>query len=179
MNPRRLQMAFTLIELLIVIAIVAILLTIGMPGFSGFIANNRITTEASSLVGDIALARSEAVRRGVTVTICAASVARNSTGPFNCSGTNNWSAGRIIFVDSGTIGTFESGITPPDELLRAREALNGVSLNLSANAIQISAAGSSNVAGTATACKTGYFGQDVQVVLSGLVSTSKTTSPCS
>ena len=61
---------FTLIELMVTIAVAAILLTVAVPGFQSLVQNNRATTAAKQLSTEINFARSEAVTRGVEVSVC-------------------------------------------------------------------------------------------------------------
>jgi prepilin-type N-terminal cleavage/methylation domain-containing protein len=61
---------FTLIELMFVITLGVLLLGIGLPSFRDFIRSGRITTAANDLVADYNLARSEAVKRRLPVTLC-------------------------------------------------------------------------------------------------------------
>ena len=60
--PRRQNTGFSLIELMVVIAIVAVLLTLGLPSFQSSLRSNRIATTSTELLASLALARSEAVR---------------------------------------------------------------------------------------------------------------------
>ena len=53
---------FTLIELMITLAVAAIVLTVGIPSFQDFVYNNRLTTQANRFVTDMALARSTDTR---------------------------------------------------------------------------------------------------------------------
>lgn len=62
---------FTLIELMVTLAVLAILLSLAVPGFQSFVQNSRATTLANQLTSSIHLARSEAVRRGMVVSVCA------------------------------------------------------------------------------------------------------------
>lgn len=83
--PPKLQSAFTLIELMIVVLILIILLVAAIPGFTASIVNNRLTTIANELVASLSYARSEAIRRGQHVAV-------RKTG-------TNWENGWQVFVD--------------------------------------------------------------------------------
>lgn len=60
---------FTLIELIITLAVLGIILAFAVPAFNGVIENNRVTTRANTLLGAMNYARSEAVRRGEVVSL--------------------------------------------------------------------------------------------------------------
>ena len=93
----RKERAFTLIELLIAIAILAVLVTLATPSLQALIRNNRITGQANELVAGLMLGRSEAVKRGVSVTLCPMDVDVN--GVQTCAGTGNWHQGWMVFSD--------------------------------------------------------------------------------
>lgn len=64
---------FTLVELMVVVAIMAIVASIAVPSFNTMIKNNRLTAAVNDLSGALNYARSEAVRRGRTVQVDALS----------------------------------------------------------------------------------------------------------
>lgn len=86
------QSGFTLIELLVTIAILAILLGIGVPSFRSMVESNRIRTVSNDLVSALQLARSEAVKRGVPITLC------SSNDQASCSGA--WANGWVVRNDA-------------------------------------------------------------------------------
>jgi len=72
------------------VAVGAILLTIGIPSFRYITNSNRIAAEINGLLGDLQFARSEAIKEGVSVSVC---VSSNGTA---CSGANTWQNGWIV-----------------------------------------------------------------------------------
>lgn len=88
---------FTLLELLTTLTVVAVLLTVGVPGFFDIVRNNRAAANANEMVSALSIARSEAIRRGARVAVCPSS---NGT---SCTGT--WSDGWIVFADAATSDT--------------------------------------------------------------------------
>ncbi|GAA4648822.1 hypothetical protein GCM10023116_10950 [Kistimonas scapharcae] len=60
---------FTLIELMITLAIASILLGIGIPSFQGFMAENRVRTHSSALQHSLLYARSEAIKRNALISV--------------------------------------------------------------------------------------------------------------
>lgn len=139
---------FTLVELLVTMAVAAIVLASALPSFRETIMNNRRVTVINGFVGMLNLARSEAVKRGVDVTLC------KSTDLATCGdGTVDWEDGWLLFVDDGaTSGTVDAG----EIIVRVHEALStGVKLTgngtLTTN-ISYQASGFSNKSGTFTLC---------------------------
>jgi len=110
------QSGFTLTELFITTALVAMVTAIGVPSMASFVNGDRLTTQINSLVGHLALARSQAMTLQSPVTVCA------SSDQQTCS-SSDWSTGWVVFVDADSSGNF----SPGDELLRAHEALEGTS----------------------------------------------------
>jgi len=83
--------------------IAAILLGLGIPTFQAVVQNNRVTTQNNQLVGEIGFARSEAVDKKQSVTIC------SSNNQATCGGI--WQNGWIVFLDGNGNGTVDPGDT--------------------------------------------------------------------
>ena len=86
---------FTVIELMITIALAAIILTLGVPAYHGLVERNRLTADINNFISSLALARSEAVKRKQRVVLCA------SNDVATCSNNNNgYESGWIVYVET-------------------------------------------------------------------------------
>ncbi len=106
---------FTLLELMTAIAVMAVLLSVGVPSFVQIIRNNRITAQTNELVSALNVARSESIKRGIPVSVC------SSTNGTSCAGSATWGTGWIAFTDSGAAGQVNAG----DEVLQVWPAVQG------------------------------------------------------
>ena len=97
---RRRQSGFTLTELMITVAVLAIVVTIAVPSFTNLINSNRLTAAANELVATVQTARMEAVRRNSSVVLCPTV---NGTA---CSGTN-WER-LMVFSDEDGNGAADA-----------------------------------------------------------------------
>ncbi|WP_438438153.1 GspH/FimT family pseudopilin [Hydrogenophilus thermoluteolus] len=84
----------TLVELMVTIAVAAILLAVAVPGFRNLIVSNRLTATTNAFVAALNLARIEAVKRNARVTLCK-TADPNATAP-NCAASATWSQGAIV-----------------------------------------------------------------------------------
>lgn len=92
---RQTRMGFSLIELMVTIAVLAILVAVALPSFTHTIRNNQFQALQDSLLSAFQFARSEAINRNSAVSICP------SVNGQSCSGNANWNNGWIIYQDSG------------------------------------------------------------------------------
>lgn len=93
---------FTLIELMVTIAVAAIILTQAVPGFNAIVQNNRLISQNNEFISALNEARSEARKRGTLVTVCA------STDQKTCD-TTHWERGWIMFSDLDSDRVLDSG----------------------------------------------------------------------
>lgn len=99
----RFHRGLSLIELMVTVVVLAIILAVAVPAFQGTIASNRLTTSTNDLLSAMAMARSEAIRRGGRVTVC------KSADGTACTTAGGWEQGWIVFTD-GTRAGFSPSI---------------------------------------------------------------------
>lgn len=102
------QSAFTLIEMLIALAVLAVILTSAVPAMGRFMDQQRLTVGANELVAHLQFARGQAITRNTIVTACPSRDGRQ------CSGDNLWSEGWIVYADPGR----QSQPARPEDILR-------------------------------------------------------------
>jgi type IV fimbrial biogenesis protein FimT len=108
---------FTLVELMVALAIMSILVMAAAPNFSAAVKRNRIESQLKDLAGHVKLARSEAISRSRTVTIC------RSSDQATCSAAaplGDWSIGWITFLDINGNATVDGD----DIVLRVHDGLD-------------------------------------------------------
>lgn len=86
----RTHKGFTLIELMLVIALIAILAGIGIPAFRNMTLNNRIVTTTNSMLATLQLARSEAAFQHRQITVCP------SNDQTTCTANTQWDEGAVV-----------------------------------------------------------------------------------
>jgi len=102
---------FTLVELMVTIAIVGILLALGLPSFQGAIRSNQIATTTNELIGSVSLARSEGIRSTLGGGICA------TDDGTTCS--DDWAAGWLVWTN---VGTANAALDAGDTIVRVIDA---------------------------------------------------------
>lgn len=94
-------LGFTIIELMIVVVILVVLLSLGVPGMTQLIVKTRVKNASFDVYSSILAARSDAISRNKTITITPKSV-------------GNWAAGWTITDSDGNI-------------VKEQDALSGIS----------------------------------------------------
>ena len=84
----------TVLELMVTLAVAALLATTGVPSFQAYLQRQHVTAAVNRLHHDLAFARSQAVYRNAVVIACPGDP---ETG---CSPGSDWSAGWIVFEDA-------------------------------------------------------------------------------
>ncbi|WP_413701430.1 GspH/FimT family pseudopilin [Psychromonas sp. KJ10-10] len=111
---------FTILELMITIAIMAILIAVAVPSFNSMMISNSVTRDQDTIFSLLLTARSEAVKRGRAVSVCQSS---NLTA---CDSSASWTDGVIVFFDSNADGDIDTDTNPAtidDVVLRVNEKL--------------------------------------------------------
>jgi len=99
---------FTLIETLTAVAVVGVVSAVTVPSMSEFVKNSALRGQAYELMSSIAVARSEATKRGSRVILCRSADPTAATPV--CGGTNkDWSTGWLLFVAEDTDNDFDLG----------------------------------------------------------------------
>lgn len=110
MKRRQSVNGFTLIEIIVGIAILGVLIAIAIPSFSNTIKRYRINSISDELTASIQFARSEAIRRGTQIII-----ARNTANcTFNIPDSQDWHCGWRLVVDTNNNGN----INAADEVIQ-------------------------------------------------------------
>ena len=89
------QRGFTVIELLVTITIMAILLAVAVPSFRDSSVSSQLRSASNNLIASARFARSEAIKRNASVTLCVSSDGQTC-------GTGGWQQGWIVLT-GGTV----------------------------------------------------------------------------
>jgi type IV fimbrial biogenesis protein FimT len=97
------QSGTTLPELMVVLAVAAILLMIGVPSFASLANNSRLAVAANEVLASLYLARAEAIKRNARAVACA-----SATGT-SCADSGGWEQGWIVFHDANNNAAVDPG----------------------------------------------------------------------
>lgn len=118
---------FSIIEILVTVAVLAVIMALGLPSLKEFLIRNQTAAIANEFSSDITRARTEAINRNNCVTICMSSNTANAlTGSTpTCAGAgNNWQAGWIIFSNPTCSATQNDPTASGATLISVRQ--NGI-----------------------------------------------------
>ncbi len=104
------SVGFTILELMVTIALGGVLIGVAVPSFVDFVANNRMVSATNELAAHVNIARAVAVSRNIPVSLCA------SADGASCASDVRWDKGWLVFTDNtGSIGELDGS----DEVLHA------------------------------------------------------------
>jgi type IV fimbrial biogenesis protein FimT len=155
-----LEQGFTLLELMVTIAVMAILVMIAVPNLNDAVLGGKLSSYANNLVASAYLARGEAVKRNAVITLCASSDGSTCTG--------GWEQGWVVLWGTN--------------VLHRQQALSaGLKINADAASISFSPTGvSASTAATLTVCRltptVGTQERVVSISATGLPGVKKTTT---
>ncbi|MEI7430441.1 MAG: GspH/FimT family pseudopilin [Betaproteobacteria bacterium] len=155
---------FTLIELIVTMAILGVLLSVTIPSLTDLIGDSRLSTHTDILVVSLNTARLEAVRQRKDFQVCPSTTP--DTGS-TCSGNaTDWASGWII-KDANA------------DVVQRVQAKTGITLSTQATAVTFRGTlGSSNAVTSFTLCAPGRLEQQVDIALSGHIRKSVTQTLC-
>lgn len=142
---------FTTYELLIAVAISAILMTVAAPSLRDFANESRLSSVSSQLASDLNFGRLEAIKRNARVLVCAKDAATNS-----CSTSNNWQNGWIVCYDADNNDACDPATaTDPNPMKVTGTVASNLVVTASARFVRFNPVGTAN--GSATVRLTGTW----------------------
>lgn len=159
-TPRLKTGGFTLLELMVTLAVAAILLGIAVPSLGDATLGGKLAASANDLVAGVAMGRSEAIKRNAVTSLC---VSSNGT---SC-GSGGWEQGWIVISGSTVIQKHPAAPT-------------GFKVTSSVAKVDFQPTGVGNTQATITVCRSapsaGYQERVVNVSATGRAYVSKTTT---
>ncbi len=122
---------FTIIELMVVLVVMGLLMTVGVPSFRALMADNQANNSAQEMLYALQLARAEAVKRNQMVSLCP------SSDQTSCTGSGNWHVGWIMFLDTSGNGVRDSS----EQIIRIQNPLDTTVTLTGPTAIQYATGG--------------------------------------
>jgi len=162
-TPALLVRGFTLVELMVTVAVVGILATVAVPSMVGFVNTSRLAGASEELTASLQLAKSEAIRRNRTVTVCG-----GQAGSEECTGSKSWSQ---------VIVRHDEGRASDPAVIRRFEFPGGVEVKSSEEEVAFRPSGTDSAEQTFTACipttNPALNARDVTLMVGGGTATAK------
>jgi type IV fimbrial biogenesis protein FimT len=154
---------FTLIELVVTLAVAAVIAAMAVPAMQAMINSGRLNSMAEELTAAMQLARSEAIRRATTVTMC------GSANGTTCANGTDWSRWIIVGRDNAASDAAGAEVIT---VIRDSAMPAGMSLTGPAAGVRFNPSGLLNAETTVSACLPGATVPQNQRVVTVLISGS-------
>ena len=159
---RRRNRGFTMVELMITLAVAVVLAVIAVPSFRNMINSNRLTTATNAMIGALSSARMEAIKRNGSVQFCSNVAATNTTDVLGTA--CNTSAGAVLALSAATASTVQA---PPVAL-----SIPSVHVRGTIAAIRFNGSGLGYAPGSSTPFGTGANGSTIVELCSSALSSN-------
>lgn len=130
MRKPGMSLGFGLVELLVTLAVLAILVVAAVPGFRDTIRRNRVGAASNALLADLHYARAEAINRGQLVSLCPSSDGSSCTPDGSA-----WEAGWLVYTYPAGAASANAAYAADNILLRATSAREGVAIRASGTGV--------------------------------------------
>ncbi len=156
------QTGFTMVEVLVTLSVLGVMMSVGTPPLRLFLENSQLNSDTNDMFTSLFLARSEAVTRNTTVSLCKI----DPNTPDACDSSENWQSGWIAFVDSDSDGTRDAGETILNTYTGMSINSTVASINF-ANSISYRPSGYTSTNGSINICVNGIVAQDIFINATG------------
>jgi type IV fimbrial biogenesis protein FimT len=112
-RSRRRPAGFTLVELMVTVAVAGLVVGLGVPSFLRTLARHTIASQAEELQDAVRIGRNEAMKRSGPVVLCRT----EESNPTHCAGSGGSWQTWLLFTDAARSGTFAAG----DSVLRQKQ----------------------------------------------------------
>ncbi|MGP1677519.1 MAG: GspH/FimT family pseudopilin, partial [Burkholderiales bacterium] len=172
------QRGFTVIEILVTIAIASILAAVAVPSLSSFLRNIKLNSISGSLVASLQQARGEAIKLNQGVLVCPSNATKT-----DCAATTDWGVkGWLVCYDGNADGACDASTADAPNPIRVEGKVDTTFATVTgpAAAIRFAPSGSQGVAGAATVTLSitgtwsGATAVRVTVAASGLIKGGRT-----
>jgi type IV fimbrial biogenesis protein FimT len=154
---------FTLVELMVTLAVAAVLAMVAVPGMTQLFRSARLSAQTDQLVSALNLARLEAVKRRRDIQLCGAAIPAPAPNPCNGAAADDWTNGWLIFDQF-------PGVVP-NGVIRRFDGKTDLQVNTVDTSVTFTGTiGSATAPASFILCVSGEREQQVDVALSGHVS---------
>jgi len=163
---------FTIVEVLITLVIVGVMLVVAIPPMVDFLEDMQMSSDTNDLLSSLLMARSEAVTRNSTVSLC--KIDPNS--PTACDNSESWQSGWIAFEDLDADGVRDGGEEILETYLGMGESTSVTSTGF-ANYLSYRPSGATNTNGNLTICVNSTIAQDIVINATGRPRIAESSCP--